>query len=568
MLSRWLLRFVPAALSVAALGCQTSDEDASTKDDDICVAGVGDCSRTPSVACESELGKRVVARVMRADFTDSTVPRDLVYSGRNADGGALVDAIQVFPKMADLIASAQREVDFESFEWAPWHFDFTRDALRADAAGLAHDPPRLTDLTRDPTAVILSGLVRLEDRLKDEASRGAEPALPVRVYFAINGAAENAPMGGDTAISKIAMLRRQLDALALDSRYVEVHVAAHGAWLGGASHSKFAVVDGYRALITGVNPQSQQTLGSSWHDSGYLMTGDAGIALRRSFDVNWESSTEVLSCPPGSPPAKGSCKTQPTRPIVHAPEVEKPAFEAELAGACLPVMVVTRKPAGMSGGLSTLNPLANTSPQAHAFLALMDEAKSVLKIESPNLNAPAAKRAIVDAAKRGVRVQVVLSMGFNADGERKLGGANEDTVRELYKTLAGEPGCNKLEVRWHSADGRRPTWANQTGATHTKYLSVDSQIVMVGSANQDLASWGFAYEANLVIDDAKTTRSYDAAMFDADWARAIPVTDWAKSVQQGGAVKDGEQKATDADLAWLLGKDPKGWLADVAGACK
>ena len=392
----------------------------------------------------------------------------------------------------------------------------------------------------------------------------------MRAYFAINGAAENAPMGGDTGIAKIAMLRRQLDALGLDNRYVEVHVAAHGAWLGGASHSKVVVVDGYRALVTGVNPQSQQTLGSSWHDTGYLLTGEAGIALRRSFDVNWEASTEVLSCPAGSPPPKGACRTQATGAIAHAPEVVKPALDAEpkLAGACLPVMVVTRKPAGTSGGLSTLNPLANTSPQAHAFLALMDEAKSVLKIESPNLNAPAAKRAILGAAKRGVRVQVILSMGFNADGERKLGGANEDTVRELYASLAGEAACNKLEVRWHSADGRRPTWANQTGATHTKYLSIDDQIVMVGSANQDLASWGFAYETNLVIDDAKTTRSYDAAVFDADWARAVPVADWAKSVQADGAVKDGGQKATDADLAWLLGKDPKGWLADVAGACR
>lgn len=567
-------RFRPlgfALITLFAAGCAVEHEEArASGSDEICVAGVGDCAPPPpSFACASDLGRRFVGRAWRANFDAGTVPRELAYGAKNAADGPYVDAIHVFPKMADLIADAEREVDFESYEWGPWELDLSKDDLRRAAAALAADPSTVPSVMRDPTALVLSGLVRLEDRLREGEAAGRAQALPVRVNVSIDGAKPGSPISSYTAVSKIAKLRRQLDGIGLDPRYVEVHTAAHGALVAGAAHSKLLVVDGRRALVTGANPQQQQTVGGSWHDAGYVIDGQAAIGLQRSFDTMWTTSSEVVSCAPGDAPA---CDEQPTRPIPHAAEVARPNLDADaaLGAACLPVFVATRRPAGFGGGLATANPLDVSSPMDQSFLALLGEAASVVKIESPNLNAPAVKKAIVAAARRGVHVRVILSLGFNTDAERKLGGSNQDTVRELSRTLARDASCENVEIRWYSADGRRPTWANEVpGASHAKYMSADGQLVMVGSGNQDLASWGFAYESNVVVDDAATTTRWDAAMFDADWARAVPVAAWAEAIRGGAAVtKDGGAAATDADLAWLLGDDRDGWLADVAGACR
>lgn len=523
------LFFTFLSSTVLACGAQ-GGERAASSDSAICLFGHGDCD-APRVACSSDLGRRVMKEAWGADFGDSMTPKEHTYGGRNVQKGPFVDAASIFPAMADEIANAKYEIDLETYEWGGWTF-VGRDAV-------LHDPIA----RRDPTEVILSGLVRLEERLKAEGA-----TTPVRVFFAING-----------EVSKVETLRKQIDVLELDPQYVEIHTASRGGshetavhidLAQGPAHSKVLIVDGYRTIITGANPQAQQTLGGSWHDVGYFVSGQAGIGLREAFDENWKASREVTTC-------DGGCKQEGARPIDHVTEVASPDLDAdpELADACLPVFVATRKPVGLSGGLSTLNPLSTSSPQDHAWLALVKEAQSVVRIESPNLNAPAIKGAIKDAVRRGVNVRVILSMGFNSSAERSTlaGGSNEDSVHELVKEL----GCDKLEVRWFSADGSRPTWGNEVpGASHAKYMSIDGSMVMVGSGNQDLVSWGITYESNVVIDSPDVTASYDAAVFDADWDRAFDVQSWARGVLDGTA-------SVPADLDALLG-DRQRWLSDVS----
>ncbi|MEW5740101.1 MAG: hypothetical protein AB1938_14305 [Myxococcota bacterium] len=220
------------------------------------------------------------AAVFRAAFDANvglgTVPAAHLASTRNAVDGIHVDAKEIFPAMGALIASAKREVVFESFEWDPASFSKT-----------GH-------WKNDPTMQILDGLTRLESRLREERARGETPSVPVKVYFTIDGPARGAA-DGNWAVDKVRNLCRQLDGLKLDPSLVEVHVAVHERKVWGASHSKLLVVDGYRAMTTGANPQRFNTLSSSWHDTAFSFRGEAGVGLRRSFDVTWSESQEITS---------------------------------------------------------------------------------------------------------------------------------------------------------------------------------------------------------------------------------------------------------------------------------
>jgi phosphatidylserine/phosphatidylglycerophosphate/cardiolipin synthase-like enzyme len=83
--------------------------------------------------------------------------------------------------------------------------------------------------------------------------------------------------------------------------------------------------------------------------------------------------------------------------------------------------------------------------------------------------------------------------------------------------------CERLRIRWYSRDGIEPVLGNGPYASHVKYASVDDEVVIVGTTNMDTPSWNFSHELDLAIDDADTTRGFDAQLFDADWERAIDV---------------------------------------------
>ena len=143
------------------------------------------------------------------------------------------------------------------------------------------------------------------------------------------------------------------------------------------------------------------------------------------------------------------------------------------------------------------------------------------------------------------------------------GGSNEDSVAELYRRAKELGVCDKLHVRWNSMrDGSRPSWNNEVpGASHTKYLSVDGQLAMVGSANHDVTSWQLIRETNVLLDSPDATAAYDAAVFDHDWAIGFDVGAWARAVRAGSV---GSPDGTDLDM--LLGGSAGAW-ADGVTAC-
>ncbi len=501
------------------------------------------------LACESALGSKVADAVWAAPTDHGTVPAEYLMGSRNAWVGPWVDAPEIFPKMADLIANARYEADLETFDWVPSYYDTQTDGWQNDAS-----------------MILVEGIKRLEQRLISEDAKGLHPHLPVVLHFTTNGSDPNNPNGGVTAVHEIRALAAQLENIGIDPKYVDVHLGAHEHLLWGAVHSKLLVVDGVRAVVTGANPQPYNYIGNHWHDTAYEVVGEIAMGFQRDIDSTWDRSSEAKNCNTYDMKSVGQCeKSSNSRPD-HVPEVASPNLDAipELSGACTPMIAATRLPYAVNWG----NPMSDSNPQDAAFNALLENAQSVIKIESPNLNSKSAKKRILDAVKRGVEVRVILSLGFNGFSERAKvagidgGGSNEDSVLSLYTDLANPALCERLKIRWNAKHDGKASWVQEPGASHTKYMTIDGKLAMVGSANQDTVSWHIIQETNVVVDSEAATAAYDAAVFDTDWQRAegTDVLDWAAGLRDGTI-------AVWPDLDALLYGDAKAWATQVLTQC-
>jgi phosphatidylserine/phosphatidylglycerophosphate/cardiolipin synthase-like enzyme len=85
----------------------------------------------------------------------------------------------------------------------------------------------------------------------------------------------------------------------------------------------------------------------------------------------------------------------------------------------------------------------------------------------------------------------------------------------LYDAIgtAGVPDkCDKLRLRWYTRNGAVVD-GNGLYASHAKYMSLDDNIVIVGTANMDTQSWNNSREINILVDDPAITQTWDRQMF-------------------------------------------------------
>ena len=276
---------------------------------------------------------------------------------------------------------------------------------------------------------------------------------------------------------------------------------------------KTLVVDGRSAIVTGANPQSQHNYDAPWRDAGFRFSGDVAMALLADFDDAWKQSM-LWTCGAREDVDPAMCQAAPT-PVTYT------VLHADIPETtCQSMMVVTRA--------ADANPLSNRidNTQDQALLAAFANAKTHIRMQTPNLNDDAAKQALLDAVKRGVLVDIVLAKGFNDSTEALpgQGGTNVDNVAMLYDALAAAgvaDACHKLRIRWYSHDGLRAVEGNGLYASHEKYTSVDDQIVIVGTANMDTQSWNNSRETNVLVDDAAVTRAWDTQLFERDFGNAV-----------------------------------------------
>ena len=460
--------------------------------------------------------------------------------GNLVDSKVYVQGEEIYGAHQRLIENATEEVLFQSYIW---------------------------ESGSEPVARILQGLSNLEQRKRAEIEApdsgcAAVRPLPARCRPAVvklilnHGPTALSVVGslmGTKVVDCAALARQDVSDLHLDPRYVQAEVLTFAHKLAGSNHAKSIVADGQVAQVTGANAQHFNDRAIGWYDLGFVVAGDVARALRQDLingilraregteqDVDDRlGQTEKKELSRALARAAGVPYERPFETIFPLERV----FSPEQAVSGVGIALLSRN---AEGSVALDLPFAslffgqasgpNNNTQNRGFQAAFYGARRVIRLQTPNLNDDAVIRALAQAARRGVRLELLLSRKFNCKQENLpgQGGQNARGILRLRQAI-GPGALGRLDVRWFSVldsagnprvvvdnpDGQLP--ADRPQNSHAKFLSIDGALSIVGSANMDTQSWNHARELNLAIDSPEVTLAWEAQTFDKTFASALPV---------------------------------------------
>ena len=233
-------------------------------------------------------------------------------------------------------------------------------------------------------------------------------------------------------------------------------------------HRKMAVIDGIRALVGGVNIGSEYsghgTVGK-WRDAGLIIEGPAVAGLCRLFRQTWEHDGDSFP---------EECRLTEHLPGQGDDEV------------------------GIIGG----SPHHSRSAIRRTFRLAIAGASGSVRVMTPYfLPGPRLIRSLLRAARRGVRVQLILP-------------ANSDVplVRLLSRGYFHPLLTNGIEI-----------FERQQEILHAKVMLIDDHWSVFGSANLDHRSFMRNYELGVIIDSTAFGRQV-AEMIKSDLERSRLIT--------------------------------------------
>lgn len=335
----------------------------------------------------------------------------------------------------------------------------------------------------------------------------------------------------------------------LDPRYVRLEIKGHRhKELRAVTHSKSITIDREYGMITGANLvgyHSTSEVNTSKKaelmvDHGFIFSGDIGFNMAAEFYNLWHKTGSKdhgyadyysgnVDADKYAPWDKKPFNTPKSYPAVVG-------IKAFSWGNLTEIGIVGRDSYGITRRLSQAN-----SPQNNAFKAAIENAKSHVNINSPNLNSFDLMKSLKKAMARGVDINFLLSKNYqDYNGPLQEGGTNEEAVKKLFEwreELVRKHGAEKIgqfNLVWFITRGgnisgkqsgeRVQSWRmilNEKfyNHNHTKFLSADNQVVIMGSANFDEQSWYNSRELNIVLDDHKTAKKLCQKVFLTDFLR-------------------------------------------------
>lgn len=248
---------------------------------------------------------------------------------------------------------------------------------------------------------------------------------------------------------------------------------SHLGRLNNRTHRKLLIVDGQIGYTGGVGIAPQWTGHAQdpdhWRDTHFEVAGPVVAQMQSVFLDNWLKVTGQ---------------------VLHGTDYFPPLNPLTPPGTGLAQMFSS----SVSGG--------SESMQLMYLLSITAAQHSILLANAYFVPDDRAVQALIDAVKRGVRVQVIVP-GQHTDTE---------TVRSASRARWGP--LLRAGVEIHEFE---PTMF------HCKVMVVDELLVSAGSTNFDDRSFRLNDEANLNIYDAEFARQ-QVAIFHADLARSRRVT--------------------------------------------
>jgi|GEM_PF-6560182 len=428
----------------------------------------------------------------------STKLQDFLYTKDNIfDRKAYIKGPAIFEAHRRLIAQAQEEVLLQTYIW---------ESVSTSAQE------------------VMNGLKDLEQNRKKYCP--ACQRVVVRI-LANYGPTALSVLGG--VADSGADARQAITALNLDPAVLDVKVLTYEHKAFGTNHVKSMTVDGQIAMVTGANVQRFNDVDVNWYDVGYMMGGAVAQGLRIDLINNFiragagtEKDGDVkLAESVGAPYKKVFSTIYPVQEMMADPLLDKAGIPAVISG---------RNGNGFPSQ-------TNNNTQNRAFQALMQGAQKSIRIQTPNFNDDAAIRGLGGAVKRGVRVEMLQSKLFNCASENQVGqgGQNEKGIVRFLREFGATASQGPLhDIRWFVMikDGKAVRVVDNTKGkmpeerpnnSHAKFMTVDDEVAVVGSANMDTQSWNQSRELNVLVFHPELAKAWEKQVFTANFAIAQPV---------------------------------------------
>ncbi|MCW7539735.1 cardiolipin synthase [Aquabacterium sp. A7-Y] len=271
----------------------------------------------------------------------------------------------------------------------------------------------------------------------------------------------------------IKMAQRFLDQMRDGGVEVERYHKPHWSHLprmNNRTHRKLLVIDGELGFTGGVGIADQWRGNAQdpehWRDTHFRVSGPVVAQMQAVFIDNWIKATGR---------------------VLHGDAY----FPALHRRGDTPAQMFSSSPTGGSESMHLMYLMAVTAARESLHLA-----------NSYFVPDRLAVRALVDAARRGVKVRIVVP-GRHIDSP---------VVRRASRALWGELLAAGVEIAEF-----QPTMF------HCKVLVVDGLLVSVGSTNFDNRSFRLNDEANLNLIDTRLAREL-IDVFEQDWQRARPLS--------------------------------------------
>ena len=279
--------------------------------------------------------------------------------------------------------------------------------------------------------------------------------------------------------------KRHLKALREDSIDIVEYSPIRFPWVNhiyGRDHRKIVVIDGRIAYTGGMNVADYYIKGTEqvgeWRDMHCRIEGDAVNELQRIFMRIWNRTTgENVS---GMKYYNGGTLTNFSglKPDTTATSGYKM------------IGIINREPGVTPKIMRTF------------YLNAIRQAKDSIHIINPYFTLiPSVTRALTQALRRGVKVEIMLS-----------------SKSDIPLT----PDCALYQAHKLMKRGAK-VWLYKPGFHHSKIMMVDGLYCTVGSTNLDARSLKCDFEENAVIIDRNTTRELDE-MFARDKQKSFLLT--------------------------------------------
>jgi phosphatidylserine/phosphatidylglycerophosphate/cardiolipin synthase-like enzyme len=245
--------------------------------------------------------------------------------------------------------------------------------------------------------------------------------------------------------------------------------------------------------------------GGNCFQHGKILIADSNLMLMSTGNFNPSNLCDISENPP-------LCNRDFTV-VTRDPTVIKAVqalVRADTSGAAIDVARV----AGAAKGRLTVSPYS-LAP----LVRFIDSAKKTIQLENQYLRDPTFNAALVRAAKRGVKVFIMVSSACAF-------GRPDDSAIEKWNEIYGEFDAAGIHTKTFNAsipiNGR-------SGYLHSKAILVDSAVAWVGSVNGSTTSLTLNREYGLFTNDPTFVRDLGTVLY-SDFMEKNAET-WKQSLQ-------------------------------------